>query len=174
VYSRGSQPTLAWNPSAEDWGPVSYTVSLNGAAVAQTSATSLTFANGLTDGTYSWNVNATNTVNDTSVSGTGKVVVDTFAPRLRLLLTGLPRIKATQHLRLAYVDPPNPTEPGSTASGVKSVTVSWGDGSKSLTGAELTRLTHAYAQAGLYRVTVTVTDRVANTTQLTRMIRVLP
>jgi hypothetical protein len=172
VDSASSQPTFNWTPAAEYWGPVLYTVALNGSPVANTTSTSQQLSN-LIDGTYSWSLVATNTVGNQVASNTGKLLVDTFAPRLRLRITGSPRVKVVQHMILASVDPANPTQPGATASGVKTTTVDWGDGSKPQTGAKLTQATHTYTKLGLYTVTVTATDEVGNTTTLTRLIRVL-
>jgi hypothetical protein len=174
VYANVSQPTLNWEPSAEDWGPVNYAVSLDNAQIGQSTGTSLQLSGGLTDGTYSWGLNASNAVGDVVPSAAGTLVVDTFAPRLRLRLTGSPRRRSTQSLTLAYTDPPNPSEPGSAASGVKSVTVNWGDGTKATTSTKLISQTHAYARAGVYELTATVTDKASNTTTLTRLVRVLP
>jgi hypothetical protein len=174
IYTDASQPVLAWNVSGEDWGQVNYAVTLRGTPVAETTATSLTLPSGLTDGTYPWNVTASNAVGDLVSSGAGKLVIDTFAPRLRLRLAGTPTVKATQHLSVSDTDPANPTQTGATASGVKSVSLSWGDGSKTQTAKHLTKATHAYAKAGLYRLVVTVTDEVGNATSLTRLVRVLP
>jgi hypothetical protein len=173
VDANTSQPTLAWNAAAEDWGAVTYGVSLDGNQVGQTTGTSLVLSS-LTDGTYSWGVSAANTVGNVVASNAGTLVVDTFAPRLRLRLTGAPRPKAIQRLTLAYKDPPNPTETGARASGVKSVTVNWGDASKPTTATKLSTQTHSYAKAGVYELTVTVADAAKNTTTLTRTVRVLP
>jgi hypothetical protein len=172
VDAHVSQPLLNWNAAAEDWGSILYSVSLNGNQIDQTPGTSLILAS-LTDGTYSWGVTASNTVGNVVDSGAGKLVVDTFAPRLRVRLTGTPRPQALQHLTIADSDPPNPTEPGARASGVKSVTVSWGDASRAVSSKKLTQ-THSYAKAGVYTVSATVADMVGNTTTLTRTVRVLP
>ena len=174
VATDSSQPTLAWNPANEDWGPVTYQVTLDGAPLAQTAATSLQVPDGLTDGTYSWQVSGTNLAGLTTSTPTGSIVVDTVAPRLRLRLVGTPRVKALQHLALAYDDPPNPAEPGATASGIKSVTVTWGDGAKPVTTVVSTGLSHVYAKVGVYRITAVATDRTGNTVTLSRIVRVLP
>lgn len=172
VYADVSQPRLAWNAAVEDWGSVLYGVSVDGDQVDQTPGTSLQLAS-LTDGTYSWGVSASNAVGNVVDSGTGKLVVDTFAPRLRLRLTGAPRPAAIQHLAIADTDPPNPTETGALASGIRSVTVSWGDAGKPLTSTKPTQ-SHSYAKPGIYTLRATVADEVGNTTTLTHTIRVLP
>jgi PKD repeat protein len=169
-----SQPTLKWNPATEFWGPVNYLVTLNGVQIAQTTATSQQVPTGLTDGTYSWNLDATNQVGNQVSSANGKVVVDTYAPRLRLRLTGSPVVRATQHLTLVPSDPANPAEAGASASGVKSVSVNWGDASAATTSTTLKSVAHTFTKAGVYRLVVTVTDKVGNATQLARLIRVLP
>ncbi len=173
VYANVNQPTLAWKPAFEYWGQVTYSVSLNGNQVAQTTNASQQLG-ALTDGTYSWGLSAANVVGNVVTSGPGTLVVDTFAPRLRLRLTGAPRVAAIQQLSLADVDPPNPTEAGARASGVKSVTVNWGDGTKPTTTAKLAHQTHIYARPGVYTLSATVSDRTQNTTTLTRTVRVLP
>ena len=52
--------------------------------------------------------------------------------------------------------------------------MNWGDASKPTTSTKLTALTHAYAKAGVYELTATVSDAASNTTTLTRAVRVLP
>ena len=174
LATRDSQPTLSWTPAAEDWGPVSYSVDFNGTVLPATRATTLALPGPLVDGSYPWSVTATNAAGESTSSRSGTLIVDSFAPQLRLRLSGSPRVGARQQLRVVADDLPNPTEPGASASGVRAESVDWGDGGPVVSGARLSSLSHVYTRAGLYRLTVTVSDAAANTTQLTRLVRVLP
>lgn len=173
VEATTSRPTLAWNPAPEDWGPVTYTVSLDGRPVAQTAATAIPLGP-LTDGTYAWQVTATNPAGQTSTSRAGVLVVDTYPPTLALRLSGPRRAGLLERAALLATDPPNPTEPGATASGVALVTLNWGDGTPTVHGPRLARVSHRYADPGVYRITASVRDHAGNLTTLTELIRVLP
>ena len=54
------------------------------------------------------------------------------------------------------------SDPGSAASGVRAVTVDWGDGTR--TTSRQGRLRHRYRRGGRARITVTVRDRARNAT----------
>jgi hypothetical protein len=173
-YANTSQPTLTWNAARESWGPITYTVFLDGHAIAQTTATSLTVPSPLIDGPHVWQVTATNETGQTSTSPKGTVFVDTYPPRLRLRLAGRTRTKLDLTLRVTATDPPNPAQPGAGASGIAKVTVRWGDGTKALSATKSVSATHSYRRTGLYRVIVTATDKAGNTTTVSRYLRILP
>lgn len=174
VLARTSQPTLSWRAAAEDWGPVTYAVSVDGGVPTQTTATQITLPAAVSDGTYSWQVSATNAAGQTTVSRAGTLIVDTTAPHLRVVVDGSPRVRAPQRLRVRALDAPNPAEPAARASGVAGLRVLWGDGTSLRRTRIPGQLIHRYLRPGLYRLRVTVTDRVGNATSLTRLIRILP
>lgn len=173
-YTNSAQPVLAWNAAREAWGPLTYTVVLDGQQVGQTTATSLTAPARLTDGRHTLQVLATNAGGESSTSPKATVFVDTYPPRLRIRLGGRLRTRQRQTLHVTASDPANPAEPGTAASGIAKLSVSWGDRTKQLTATKLTTATHSYRRMGLYRVTISATDRAGNTTTVSRYLRILP
>jgi hypothetical protein len=171
VYSRTPQPTLSWTAAREDWGPLTYTVTVDGQQIGQTEGTSLIVPAGLIDGPHVWQVSATNLAGEQSQGRRATVFVDTTPPRMRFSLTGTPVVGSPVGLSLNPSDAPAPLEPGARASGVGKVAVRWGDGARAASQAGAS---HSYARAGLYRIKVTVTDRAGNPITIARYLRVLP
>jgi hypothetical protein len=169
-YARSSRPVLAWSAARELWGPMRYTVTLDGAPLPPSTATALVPPAPLTDGRHTWQVTATNPVGLTSTARAAGVWVDTVPPAGSVTITGRKRIGAVLHLQVTYTDAPPPELPVD-ASGIARVTVNWGDGS-------VYRIKHgkyhAYIRTGRYRVTVTITDRAGNVTKLVQRIRITP
>jgi hypothetical protein len=171
VYVRTPLPVLSWSPVHEDWGPVSYAVTLDGRSLGQTAATSLATPSPLIDGPHAWQVGAANIAGGVTDSKPATVFVDTSPPGMRLELAGVPRAGSRLALHVSATDPPNPAQAGARASGPAGVLIRWGDGrsSRGLHGGA-----HAYARPGLYRVAVQVSDRAGNRTVLSRYVRILP
>jgi hypothetical protein len=164
-YSRTTRPVFSWSPAHEQWGPVRYTVSVDGTAVLQTTRTAVR-APTLSQGPHVWLLTATNQAGLTSQTRAVSVFVDSYRPAVQLRLTGSERAKSALRLSLRYSDQP-PGLPLADGSGIALVTVSWGDGNSATIhhGA-----LHTYARPGRYRLTVTVTDRAGNRTTLSRVL----
>ncbi len=167
-YSRISQPTFNWNPSTEAWGGPVYAVTVDGAVIGTTAATSLKSPVMIPDGTHTWQVTAVNTAGETASAKPVRVWIDTVAPTVQFTLTGAERAGARLRLRVRTSDAP-PPEPAAAASGIATVTVNWGD--KAVATISRTAV-HVYARPGRYRLTVSVTDRAGNATTVVRRIRV--
>jgi hypothetical protein len=167
AYVRTVHPTLAWSAARSLWG-LQYVVSVDGAEVAQTSATSIVVPAALSEGPHTWQVQALNAAGLTSVAPAATVFVATIPPAVTFTLTGKLRVHAIVHVEVSYSDVP-PGLPPADASGVTSVVVDWGDGSRY-------RITHGkyhvYRRAGRYRLTVTVTDRAGNVTTVSQAIKI--
>jgi hypothetical protein len=174
AYTRLIHPALVWSASHALWGPLTYTVTLDGAVLGQTTGTSMAVPATLIDGPHVWQVKVTNPAGLSATSGRGTTFVDTQPPRLRLLLSGLARAGQPVTLRLAATDPANPSETGSAASGVASVTIRWGLRGTPVSEAAVRSVRHVFTSPGLDRVTVTVTDRAGNAATVARYIRILP
>jgi len=172
VYARTAQPVLRWAASGASWGPITYTVKVDGTVVGQTGATALQVPSLLADGPHTWSVTAGNPAGLSSAAKSARVFVDTVAPRLASALSGARQAGATLSLRLSYRDAPPAGRPGRDASGVASLTIHWGDGTTSRVTAGTHRLTHRYARAGRYRITITVFDRAGNRTTEVRRIKI--
>ncbi len=172
AYSRSPQPVLSWSPSNQRWGPITYTVSVDGAGVGQTGADALRVPTPLSDGPHGWGVTAGNPAGLTSPSNPARVFVDTVAPRLSARLSRTRRAGAILILRLSYRDAPPAGLPAADASGVATLTIRWGDGTTTRIKPGTHRLLHSYRRPGHYRITVTVTDRAGNQTRIVRRVKI--
>ncbi len=170
-YARTTRPRLTWAPSGELWGPVSYTVALDGASLGQTGANSLQLLAPLAQGPHAWQVAATNPAGLTSGTSTARFFVDTIPPRVTVLtLGGLRRAGKELHLHVVATDTP-PGLPAADGSGIDRILVRWGDGTMDVVR---NWRYHVYAKPGRYRVTVRVSDRAGNVTTVVLSIRVKP
>jgi hypothetical protein len=172
VYTRSAQPVLSWAPSGARWGPITYSVTLDGAAIGATGADALAVPSPLPDGPHSWSVTAANPAALSSGTKTARVFVDTIAPRLSARLSGLRHVGSGLTLRLSYRDAPPGGQPGSDASGVASVTIRWGDGTVTHVKPGTHRIIHRYRRAGRHAVTVAIVDRAANKTTVVRKVKI--
>lgn len=164
-YSRSAQPVLRWSASSARWGPITYTVALDGAQVEQTGGTSFTVPSALSDGAQTWQVTATNPAGLSAVSKVARIFVDTVAPVLKVREAGRRRAGSPQVVRLSYRDP-------APASGVARLTVRWGDGAVTHLEPGTHRIIHVYRRAGRYEITVTVADRAGNQTIVVRHVKI--
>ena len=166
AYVRTPQPVLRWSPSGARWGPITYTVTVDGVGVGQTSGAAIQVATPLRDGPHTWQVTTSNPAGLWSVSGTARVFVDTVAPRLTAVLAGARRARAILTLRLSYRD----VAPGS---GVASLTVRWGDRTVMHLKAGIHRVRHIYRRAGSYRITIVLADKAGNQTTIVRRVKIV-
>ncbi len=169
-YVRSTTPTFAWRPANELWGPVSYLVSVDGARIAQTSATFVRTTAGLAQGPHHWRVVAVNPAGRQTAGRPATVFVDTIAPLLKFRVTGHRRAGSAVHISVSYTDAPPPL-PAADASGIAQVVVKWGDGSRYVIRHGKF---HVYKRRGRYKVTVTVKDRAGNTTVVVAYVRIGP
>ena len=174
IYTRSNAPLLGWRAARESWGQVVYTVSLDGATVAQTSGLGWQVPGTLADGPHAYKVTATNQASQSGTTLTQTLFVDTYPPVLRTRLSGKLQAGKTLTLTLRDSDPPNPAQPGARASGVASEQVNWGDGTAVVSGKRLSRARHVYRRPGHYAVTATVTDRAGNPTTQQRQVVIKP
>ena len=171
-YVRTDQPTLRWAPSGARWGPITYTVSVDGAGVGQTAGAALRVPSPLPDGPHTWSVTAGNPAGLSSAPNGARVFVDTVAPRLTAAVSGARRAGATLTLRLSDRDSPPAGLPARDGSGVASLTIRWGDRSRTTVKPGARRAAHVYRRPGRYKITVTVIDRAGNRTTVVRLVKV--
>ncbi|MBV9415208.1 MAG: hypothetical protein JO363_09550, partial [Solirubrobacterales bacterium] len=152
VYSRTAQPVLGWTASSQRWGPITYTVTLDGVLAGQTAGTAMQPTAPLDDGRHSWRVTTTNPAGLSSTSRTAQVFIDTVAPTLSATVSGSRRTGSATVLRLSYRDVPPAGLPASDASGVSGLTVRWGDGTVTHVKPGTHRILHTYRRARRYRV----------------------
>ena len=164
-YSRSVQPVLSWTPASGRWGPITYTVSLDGSEVGQTQGSSLRVPAALRNGSNTWFVTAGNPAGLTASSKVARVFVDTMPPVLKVTESGPRRADSNEILRVSYRDP-------APASGVVTVTIRWGDRTTTHVKLGTHRIAHAYRRAGRYTITVTVFDRAGNQTKVVRQVKI--
>jgi hypothetical protein len=173
AYVRTARPVLSWAPSGARWGPITYTVSVDGAPAGQTGADALQVASALPDGPHVWSVTAGNPAGLSSASKSARVFVDTTAPKLRATLSGARHVGASLTLHLTYRDAPPAGLPARSASGVASLTIRWGDGTTTHLKPGTHRISHSYRRPGRHRITVTVVDRAGNRTSAVKRVKIV-
>jgi hypothetical protein len=172
-YTTGAQPVLAWKPPI-GWGPMLYTLLVDGASMGQTYAASLPVPVPLTDGRHTWQVIATNPVGQRSQTAGTTIFVDTVPPTAHITLLAHAKVGSKLPISIAYGDHPPLGEPAFDASGVSRVTIGWGDGTvlvRPILGGHL--LDHVYRRPGRYKITLTVTDKAGNVTQVLKLVKVV-
>ena len=167
------QPQLGWSQSKEPWGPVTYTVTLDGNVIGQTRSTSLVVPSVLANGPHSWFVTAANPVGQTARTGTATVFVDTIPPIARIALHGTKLVGRRISTFLTYTDLPAAGEPVGDASGVAAAVVFWGDATSSRLHRGWHRSFHRYARAGTYTITAVVTDKAGNVDRVTLRVKIV-
>jgi hypothetical protein len=75
AYVRTPQPVLRWAPSGARWGPITYSLSVDGAAAGQTGGDALGVPSPLADGPHVWSVTASNPAGLSSASKSARVFV---------------------------------------------------------------------------------------------------
>lgn len=172
AYADSARPLVAWSGAAELWGSPVYVVRVDGVAVGQTTATQMTLPAPLANGRHAYQVVAVNQAGLSSTAKAATVLVDTLPPRVSLTVTGQRYVKVAQRLRVTYSDRVPPGQPASSASGVQSVSVGWGD-SRATSRIARNTATHTYKRKGTYKVTITAFDRAGNRTVVTRKIKII-
>jgi hypothetical protein len=171
-YVNTSTPAFAWT-RPHGWGPIKYSLIIDGAVGGQTYGSSGTPAAPIPDGPHSWQIFAANPAGQQSRTKSAGVFIDTVAPHVKLRLRS-PAVARTKLLAtLTYTDPPQPGERRSDASGVARVVIRWGDGTTTQLRRGTHQISHAYRRSGRYRITVLVTDRAGNLTRLNGKLRVV-
>jgi len=171
-YERSDQPLLAWSAAKEPWGPVRYAVTLDGAAIGQTEGTAARVPAPLSNGPHSWQLTATNPVGQQTDGGPATIFVDTVAPTLSFRLSGVRRIDTPIELYARFADRPPAGQPRTDASGIASVVIRWGDGTRSRLTRHVHRRFHAYLRPGRYEISVVATDKAGNRTRVVAVVRI--
>jgi hypothetical protein len=157
---------LAWQPSFNLWGPVRYVVSVDGKPVGETSETSLKLTAPLAAGTHRWQVYAFDARGQSKRTRSRTVRVDVRAPTLVV------RYKRVRRVVTLSVRARDIGVPGRTATGLRSIVVSWGDRTKGAGGTTSVRASHRYRRGGSYPLQITATDRAGNQRVSLRTVRV--
>jgi hypothetical protein len=164
-YENAGYPVLQWTPAHEPWGPMTYTVTVDGTPVAQTNWSAARSSTAVADGPHSWQVSGTNPAGQSTQAQAATVFVDTVPPIAAMTLYGRSLVRSKLHVYATYVDLPRSGEPPTDASGIANAVVRWGDGTVVRLKRGAHRSYHAYRRPGHYVVSLLVTDRAGNVTR---------
>jgi hypothetical protein len=155
---------LAWGTALDLWGPLTYSVLIDGKPVAQTQTTKATLAPAaVSEGLHTWRVTATDRRGQTVTTPVKPLKVDTVAPTASFSVKRKKRV-VTVTAKAADVIPPS-----GNAAGIKFVRIDWGDGS----GFEQARkASHTYGRTGAFTIRVSATDRAGNVVVAERAIHI--
>jgi hypothetical protein len=141
---RSNRPTLTWQAPFELWGPLRYRVEVAGQVVGESTEPRLVPAAPLPDGFHRWRVVAIDRRGQESASKVRYLRIDARPPEVQATL----RRSGGRILRVTAT-----VADGSLAapagSGVRTVEVLWGDGTRSFGR----KATHRYRRGGQYTVT---------------------
>jgi hypothetical protein len=155
---------LAWGTALELWGPLTYTVLIDGKPVVQTQTTKAALAVGaLSEGLHTWRVTATDRRGQSVTTPVKPLKVDTVAP------TASFSVKRKKRVVNVTAKANDVLPPSGQAAGVKYVRIDWGDGS----GYEQARkASHRYGKTGAFTIRVSATDKAGNTVVVEREIHI--
>ena len=152
---------LKWSQSFELWGPLTYTVEVDGKVAGRTNATALAIP-GLPDGVHRWRVIASDRRGQVTATPSRVLRQDAAPPRARVT------VSARRRRARVVVRPTDASRVGRPASGIGRITIAWGDGRFS-TGRQAT---HTYGRSGRRTVRVTVRDRAGNAIVVSRPVTI--
>jgi hypothetical protein len=160
-WTRKRSFKLKWGKVEDPWGAVQYRVELDGVPLTTTQSTSLTARN-LPDGAHEYTVYAIDSRGQTSEGPNRALFVDTTAPTVELVARRS-KMGRPANIELSAFD-----GEAIAGSGVKTVTIRYGDGSRSgLTVPRIgfvdgAKLGYRYRKPGRYTVRVEVRDLAGN------------
>jgi hypothetical protein len=155
---------LKWSQSFELWGPLTYSVEVDGRIVGTTTGTSLAVP-AVPDGVHRWRVIATDRRGQVTATSRRILRQDATPPRARVTVSGTRR--RGQAVKVS-VRPTDANPAGRPASGVGRVQIAWGDGSRT----SARRGTHRYRRGGKLTLRVSVRDRADNVVVVRRAITI--
>jgi len=160
---RQNRPTLTWQAPFELWGPLRYRVEVAGQVVGESGEPRLVPAAPLPDGTHRWRVVAIDRRGQETASRVRYLRVDGRPPEVqaRLRRSGGRVLRVTATVADGAIAAP-------AGSGVRTVEVLWGDGTRS-TGRNVR---HRYRRGGQYTVTVRATDKAGNVGTFKQRVRI--
>ncbi|MBW3609868.1 MAG: hypothetical protein KY463_16370, partial [Actinobacteria bacterium] len=161
-----AHPRLSWKPSFNLWGALRYVVSVDGSPVGETTDTFLRLPAPLPAGRHRWQVVAVDVRGQSKRTRTRTLRVDARAPSLVV------RYQRKGRVVTLSVRARDPGLPGRTATGVRSIVVSWGDRTKGGRGTSSVRASHRYRRSGSYPLQITASDRAGNERTSRRTVRV--
>ncbi|HEX8158742.1 MAG TPA: hypothetical protein VF526_15260 [Solirubrobacteraceae bacterium] len=163
---RSALPRLTWQPAFNLWGPSRYQVLVDGNVVGETTDTALRLSVPLTGPTHRWQVRATDPRGQLKRTRSRLLRVDDLRPRLAVRYA-----RRNRNVTLV-VRARDPNRGGHRVSGMRRITVAWGDSSPAAGGIFELRSTHRYRGSGSYSLAIRAVDRAGNETIDKRTVRV--
>jgi len=159
-------PRLTWQRAFNLWGSPRYQVLVNGKSVGETTDTALQLSVPLTGPTHRWQVRAIDPRGQFRRSRSRLLRVDDIRPRLSV------RYRRAQRIVTLSVRARDPDRGGHRVSGMRRITVAWGDASVAARGVFALRSTHRYRRNGTYSLQITALDKAGNETIDRRTVRI--
>jgi hypothetical protein len=155
---------LAWSTALDLWGPITYTVLVDGKPLATSQTTKAALPAGvLSEGMHTWRVVAADKRGQSVTTPVKPLKVDTVGPAVTFKFKRKKRV-ATVVAKASDVLPPS-----GQAAGVAYVRIDFGDGSGFV---QARTATHRYGKSGTFTVRVTATDKAGNVGITERQVRV--
>ncbi len=171
-FERSDRPTLDWTTSRENWGRY-FRVTIDGVEAGVTGRRSFRPTTALAQGAHTWQVVALDHRGQQYTAKPSSVKIDSVPAFVKASINGAREAGAALRLAVQATDTPTGTArkaAGVLTSGVRAISVSWGDGSP----AEQIRSgsQHAYARPGRYALRIVVSDRAGNRTTLRQLLKI--
>jgi hypothetical protein len=163
---QSARPRLSWQPSFSLWGTLRYIVTVDGKPIGETTDTVFTPEAPIIGALHKWQVLAVDARGQVKRTRTRRLRIDDLAPVVR---TGYKRTGRVVSLSIRGRDP-DPR--GHRASGMRSVAVAWGDGSRGVRGTARLRTRHRYRGRGSFALVVSGRDRAGNEQVVRRTVRI--
>ena len=157
---------LTWEPSFNLWGKLRYQVRVDGRLVGATEDTTLQLTAPLKRVIHHWQVTAVDARGQKRRSRMRLLRIDDLAPRLSVAY------KRSKRIVLISARARELGGSGHRASGLRDVTVVWGDGSRAQGGTTRLRARHRYGGSGEFALQVTARDRAGNVAVFKRTVRI--
>jgi hypothetical protein len=164
-FRKSAHPAVKWSAAFELWGPITYTVLIDGKPSGQTTSTGITIPTRVPDGVHRWRVVATDRRGQSSSTPSRILRVDATPPKISVRISGTRKRGALIKVAASVSDASGTS---AKASGLKVVRISFGDG-RTVVGR---RAVHSYGRSGKVTIRVTATDNVGNTATVRRRITI--
>jgi hypothetical protein len=165
-WRKFARPPLKWGTAFELWGPLTYTVLIDNKPVAQTTSTGVTVPTVVADGLHRWRVVATDIHGQSTTTPSRNLRVDATPPKVTYKISGAR--KRGRPVKVA-VQATDASGTAAKASGFDHVRISFGDGSRAITGL---RAIHRYGHSGKVTVRISAVDKAGNVASKTRRITI--
>jgi hypothetical protein len=165
-WRKFARPPLKWGTAFELWGPLTYQVLIDNKPVAQTTSTGVTVPTVVPDGMHRWRVVATDIRGQSTSTPSRNLRVDATPPKLTYKISGT---RKRGKLVKVAAQASDASGTSAKASGLDHVRISFGDGSRPITGL---RAIHRYGHSGKVTVRISAVDKAGNVAAKTRQITI--